>query len=146
MYTLLVMNSEALMHEISPRPKVNRLPLPPARNQSELSISSSTYMARGGVLLFGALVLMFATYQYGIGSSATAPRTQDVDQPAEAANLFDIVNKHEDSTLYFRDNEGVIVGSMVKIASESEKMIPNKIVSGGDRPTERELLTILSKY
>lgn len=140
------MNKEAIIHEFVSKPKVNRLPLPPARDQGEgLSVADGN-IVKWSALLFVVLVSIFAVYQYSTDLSRISVTSPDKPRLAAFNNSSDDIIKHDDSTLYFRDNEGIIVGNMIKIASESEKMIPNKISSDGGRPIERELLSILSKY
>lgn len=140
------MNKEAIIHEFVSKPKVNRLPLPPARDQGEVLSAADGSIVKWSALLFIVLVSIFVIYQYSTDLSNVSTPSSEKPHLVTFNSLPDDVIKHDDSTLYFRDNEGIIVGNMIKIASESEKMIPNKISSDGGRPTERELLSILSKY
>ena len=141
------MNSEALIHEFAPKPKINRLPsLPPTRVESNYSNMFDGNVIKWAAWLFLPLALIFVIYQYSSGLSVVSKVSPDDARLLELINSSEDVAKFNDSTLYFRDNEGIIVGDMVKIASESEKMIPNKIHGDGSRPAEHDLLSILSKY
>ena len=140
------MNSEALIHEFAPKPKINRLPsLPPTSSQPNFNMFDGNII-KWSLWLFLPLALIFVIYQYSSGLSVVSRVSPDDARLLELVNSSEDVAKFNDSTLYFRDNEGIIVGDMVKIASESEKMIPNKIQGDGSRPTEHDLLSILSKY
>jgi hypothetical protein len=144
------MNSEAIMHEFVSRPKVNRLPFEPARSNFDFSYILDKDIIKWALLGMSSLVLLFVVYQY-INSLLVRPSShiddarlmELINAPADPVNIA----KPSDSTLYFRDSEGVIVGNMIRIASESEKMIPDKVYnSNGNVSTESELLSILSKY
>lgn len=150
MYTSLIMNSEAIMHEFVSRPKINRLPFEPVRSNFNFARLLDGEIIKWSLLGMVPLVLLFIIYQY-IDSLLVRPSSpMDDDRLMELINApADPVNiaKASDSTLYFRDSEGVIVGNMIRIASESEKMIPDKVYnSNGNVSTESELLSILSKY
>lgn len=149
MYTSLIMNSEAIMQEFVSRPKINRLPFAPARSGFNFAGILDADFIKWSLLGLIPLVILLVVYQY------IASLLVSHDLPIDDNRLLELVNspadsvdiaKPSDSTLYFRDSEGVIVGNMISIASESERMIPDKISRDGNVTTESELLSILSKY
>ena len=144
------MNSEAFIDkEIAPRPKINRLPLLPARECSENEKVSDNYIIRQSVYSFGAvalLILFFIGYQYRIGLSEVALIPPDDGRLMSLVDSSGDVIKTDNLELYFKDSNGMMVGQMVKIASESEKTTPNQTVNNNDPATGRDLLVIVSKH
>lgn len=143
------MNSEAIMHEFVSRPKINRLPFEPARSNFNFASLLDGEIIRWPLAGVASLVLLFIIYQYGSDILTKPAPHPDDDKLIEAVDSPADTIKSGSSTLYFRDNDGVIVGDMVKIASESEKTIPDKVYgnsSNSNATTESELLSILSKY
>jgi hypothetical protein len=137
------MNREAIMQDFAPKPKVNRLPSLPAENSKKFNILDATII-RQGILLFIVIATIFGVYHYNFGLQK-APVPDD-------ARLFDLVNASGDNTvrqdgaeLYFRDNEGIIVGSMIKIDPDTEKMRAKASVDPNQK-VGSDLLAILSKY
>lgn len=142
-YTLLVMNREAIMQDFAPRPKVNRLPLPPAGNSKKIH-GVDPAIIRQLALFFIVIAAIFGVYHYNIGLQK-APTPDDI-------HLFDLVNasgdttvRQDDSQLYFRDSGGIIVGSMINIDPASEKMRAKANVDH-EQKVGNDLLAILSKY
>lgn len=149
MYTVPYMNREAIMYEFASKPKINRLPLPqphPQERNEYVSDDRVIWWSMWSFSSFALLILVLIGYQYSVGLSDKAVISPDDVRLMALVNSVDDITKREDSSVYFKDHEGIIVGQMVKIASESEEMIPDKLVNSGDKPTERELLAILSKY
>ncbi len=145
------MNSEAFIDgEFFSRPKINRLPPPPAYKTSNNEISSDNYIIWRSIYAFGIialLIIIFIIYQYNSsGLSQNTVITSDDARLMKLVNSSDDIIEISDSGIYFKDNGGVIVGQMVKIAPTLEKNIKNTTVNYDDADTGRELLAILSKY
>ncbi len=131
------------MQDFAPRPKINRLPLSPAGNSAKAH-GINLVLVRQIAVFFIVIAAIFGIYHYNIGLQK-APAPDD-------AHLFDLVNasgdtgvRQDGSAVYFKDDEGVIVGSMVKIAPSSDKMHYNASVDP-DQKTGNDLLAIVSKY
>lgn len=142
MYTSLIMNSEAIMHEFVSRPKVNRLPLPPTHSYSNILDAD---VIKWSLWLLGSLALFFIVYQYSSGLIMRKAPIADDARLMEVVDSYADIAKPSDSTLYFRDSNGYIMGSMVSITTESAKITPSRVYNN-DTSTESELLSILSKY
>lgn len=146
MYTSLIMNSEAIMREFVSRPKINRLPLPPARVSFNYTNILDDKIVKSSLGIAAAFAVLLIIYQYVSELFVTT------SPPADDKYLLELVNssmepvRASESTLYFRDSDGFIVGNIIRIASESEKTIPDKVYSTSGATTESELLSILSKY
>ena len=131
------------MQDFAPKPKVNRLPSLPAENSSKFK-GLDLVLIRQGALFFIVIAAIFGVYHYNMGLQK-APVPDDT-------HLFDLVNASDDKIvrqdgagLYFRDNEGVIVGSMIRIDPDSEKMRAKASIDP-DQKVGNDLLAILSKY
>lgn len=143
------MNSEAIMHEFVSRPKINRLPFESPRSSFNFAGALGDEIIKWSLLGGLALAILFVIYQYGSDFLTRPSQNLDDARLMEVVNFSADIAKSGDSTLYFRDSDGVIVGNMMKIASESEKMIPDKVYGNSgnaNATTESELLSILSKY
>lgn len=145
------MNREVIMTEFVPKPKVNRLPPSPAC--ADAVASSDDSVIQNSLWVFGMLMVAFlgiiAYYQYDDNtvSRHAAVVSSDDRRLMELVNSIDDNGRQGSSKVYIKDNEGIIIGQMVKIASESERVIPDKVaLDENNRPAEGELLAILSKY
>lgn len=148
-YTLIIMNMEAFMNDFASKPKINRLPLPIAQDREAGGSSSDSYViwsSLGSFALLSVLVLIFIVYQYGIGLSEVAKVSADDVHLMSLVNSTDENSKRDGSSLYFKDEGGVLVGQTVKIASGSEVAVSNTANGNDDKATGQGLLAILSKY
>lgn len=145
-YTLVVMNREALIHEFASRPKVYRLPFAAEQEMDAANMAINYDLIKQFMWLLLAVVLVFAIYRYNTGLTDKDVLSPDDARLLALINSSDDIRKSNGSTLYFRDNEGIIVGSMVKIEADSGKAVAIQNSTDPSRNTERGLLAILSKY
>ncbi len=131
------------MQDFAPRPKINRLPLPPAGNSKKLHMVDLAIIRQAALFLI-VIAVIFGVYHYNLGLQKT-PTPDDT-------HLFDLVNasgdttvRQDESQLYFRDSEGIIVGSMIKINPATEKMRAKASIDP-EQKVGNDLLAILSKY
>lgn len=153
MYNARIMNSEALIDDFIPRPKINRLPSFIAEEKiaenSEVSVVTSGDTFGSGFLniwtvaLLAVMVLLFLSYR-------NYNESMDRERLISLVNSTDDMVKVNSSTLYFKDNNGAIAGQMVRVAPESENIIINTINNNMTNSTDdadgRELLTIVGKH
>lgn len=129
------------------RPKINRLP--PSSIQGDFVEVADGRIIWRSLWLFVSLVVIFlgfVIYQRGGGSVSVADVSPDDRRLLELVNSYGDNVRKGDSEIYIKDGGEVIVGQMVRIASESGKIMPVNAVAENGKANEGELLAILSKH
>jgi hypothetical protein len=142
------MNMKVTMDDFVSKPKVNRSPFSSARSQGG-EFNFDNYIVWRSLLAFvvaALLIVAFVGYKYGMVSSEVSTLSPDDMRLMALINSSGDVAKNSNSSIYFNDDEGVIVGQMVRVDSESKKTTPDNSAVIVTEPTKSDLLVILSKH
>jgi hypothetical protein len=142
------MNMKVTMDDFVSKPKVNRSPFSSARSQGG-EFNFDNYIVWRSLLAFvvaALLIVAFVGYKYGMVSSEVSTLSPDDMRLMALINSSGDVAKNSNSSIYFNDDDGVIVGQMVRVDSESKKTTPDNSAVIVTEPTKSDLLVILSKH
>lgn len=153
MYNARIMNSEALINDLVPKPKINRLPFLPNCEQDTISINQRqgndvaniSHTKQKLALLTAVLVTAALSSYWYVTHSENKITVPDDD--AALISLIEASGEREisrdNSSFHLRDNGNSIIGQMVKISPET-KVVTNK-ENDSSNASKQELLDILDK-
>ncbi len=149
MYNSLIMSSKIFTDNLEqsfiPKPKINRLPLPATyKNESnrKMSDSSLIWKAIYSFWIISFLTLSIIISQYKISSPDQVIVTEDDVQLMNVVNSSNVPVKTDESKLSFKDGNEFIIGRMVKITPELDKISAS---GDDDYKINHDLMAILSK-